>query len=132
MSVVLETDEKKTYPKIARELFGERRLRHSATPSKMPRYTWNPLFPINHTEAMARDLTGRLRRESWLASKCRWFLNLQLEIFAAYRNWVRPRFNPDRETPGQLLGFVPRRLTLGHVLSWRQDWGARSLHPLAV
>ncbi len=132
VSVVLDTDEKKTYPKLARQLFGERRLHHSRTPSTLPRQTWNPLFPINHTEAMARDLTARLRRESWLVSKCRWFLNLQLEIFAAYRNWVRPRFNQDRETPGQMLGFVPRALTIGHLLSWRQDWGTRSLHPLAA
>lgn len=132
VSVVLETDEKVSYRALAIEAFGEERLQHSRTPSKLPRHTWNPLFPINHTEAMARDLTGRLRRESWLASKRRWFLNLQLEVFAAYRNFVRSRFNRDRKTPGELLGFVRRALTPGQLLSWRQDWGVLSLHPLTV
>lgn len=131
-SVLLETDEKSTYPALARQAFGAERLLHLRTSSRLPRHTWNPLFPINHTEAMARDLTGRLRRESWLSSKRRWCLNLQLEIFAAYRNLVRPRFNRDRKTPAQLLGFLPRRLAPGQLLSWRQDWGASSLHPLAA
>jgi len=131
-SVRLETDEKTTYASLARQAFAGHRLRHDRTSSKLPRHTWNPLFPINHTEAMARDLTARLRRESWLVSKCRWFLNLQLEIFAAYRNYVRPRFNRDRKTPAQLLEFTKRPLSLAQVLSWRQDWGNLSLRPLAA
>jgi len=131
-SVLLETDEKSTYPKLAREVFGEDRLLHSQTPSRLPRTSWNPLFPINHTEALARDLTGRLRRESWLVSKLRWFLNLQLELFAAYRNFVRRRFNRDEASPAQLLGIVDRRLRPGQLLSWRQDWRKCSIHPLAT
>ena len=55
--IVLRTDEKSTYPKIASKLFGER-LVHLTTPSTLARGTWNPLFPINHTEAVARDLNG--------------------------------------------------------------------------
>ena len=31
----------------------------------------------------------------------------------------------------QRLGFVERRLTEEELLSWRQDWGRSSLHPLA-
>lgn len=128
--VVLESDEKSTYPAIGRRVFGDR-LVHRQTPSRLARGTWNPLFPINHTEAMARDLIGRLRRESWLVSKCRWFLNLQLQIYIAYRNFVRPRFNKDRLTPGELIGWLRRRLTPGQVLSWRQDFGSDSGHPLS-
>ncbi|MEM7205937.1 MAG: hypothetical protein AAF628_37125, partial [Planctomycetota bacterium] len=93
--------------------------------------TWNPLFPINHTEAMARNLTGRLRRESWLVSKRRWFLNRQLALYCAYRNFVRPRFNRDRSTPAQLLGWLHRPLTANEVFSWRQDWGTLSGHPVS-
>ena len=128
--VVLQTDEKSTYPGLASGLFGDR-LVHLTTPSTLARGTWNPLFPINHTEAVARDLNGRLRRESWLVSKRRWFLNLQLHVYAAVRNFVRPRFNFDKETPAQLLGWLRRPLRLGEILSWRQDWGARSGHPLS-
>ena len=130
-SIVLETDEKSTYPVLAKEVFGEK-LVHTTTPSTAPRTTWNPLFPINHTEAVVRDLNGRLRRESWLVSKRRWFLNLQLQIYTAFRNFVRPRFNRDTQTPAQLLGWMPQPLTTHQLLSWRQDWGTRSGHPLTM
>lgn len=127
--VSLETDLKSTYGPLARGVFGEARLEHSQTASVLPRDVKNPLFPINHTEACMRDLNGRLRRESWLVSKTRWFLNLQLGLYCAYRNWVRPRFNRDGRTPGQLLGFVDRRLRVGELVGWRQDWGQRSPDP---
>jgi transposase-like protein len=129
--VRLSTDEKTTYPKAARRALGPRRVRHQRTSSELVRTTWNPLFPINHTEAMLRDLQGRLRRESWLVSKKRRYLDLALQLWMAYRNYVRRRFNFDKESPAQRLGFVPRRLRPGELLSWRQDWGRSSIHPLA-
>ena len=129
--VVLQTDEKTTYPRLAASLFGTRRLTHWRTSSKVPRNVWNPLFPINHTEAVARDLNGRLRRESWLVSKNRCYLNLQLHLYMAYRNFARPRFNYDRKTPAMLAGWLSDRLRLHQVLSWRQDWGRQSGHPLS-
>ena len=129
--VRLRSDEKTTYPSIANRVFGAERVTHQTTSSRLARGTWNPLFPINHTEAMARDLTGRLRRDSWLASKHRWFLSRQLEVFAAFRNLVRTRFNRDRATPAQMLGFTSRPLRVTELLTWRQDWRANSLHPLA-
>ena len=129
-TVVLETDEKSIYPTLARQVFGADRLVHVQTSSKLPRANWNPLFAINHTEAMVRDLLGRLRRRSWLVSKKREYLDLGLQLVMAYRNYIRPRFNTDDASPAQLLGFVSRRLTFTEALSWRQDWGERSLHPL--
>jgi len=131
MGVRLETDEKKAYPRLARRAFRGRSLRHLKSSSKLPRDVHNPLFPINHTEAMARDLMGRLRRESWLVSKKRECLDLHLQVYMAYRNYVRPRFNRDWLTPAQLLGVVQRRMRATQLLGWRQDWGARSIHPLA-
>ena len=130
-SVVFQSDEKLTYPSLAERAFGARRLLHETTNSKVPRWTWNPLFPINHTEAMLRDLMGRLRRDSWLVSKKAWCLDLHLQLFMSYRNYMRRRFNYDRKTPAQILGFVDRPLSAGQLLSWRQDWGLRSIHPLA-
>ena len=124
--VVLGTDEKSTYPKLARKAFEPTRLVHETTNSKLARCTWNPLFPINHTEAMLRDLTGRLRRESWLVSKKRRYLNLGLALWCAWRNLVRRRFNYDEESPAERLGFTERRLSEEELLSWRQDWGHRS------
>lgn len=125
--VALHTDQKSTYPGLAASAFGRDRLQHTTTNSKVARTKWNPLFPINHTEAMMRDLMGRLRRESWLVSEKRRYLDLGLQLFASYRNYVRRRFNTDEESPAQILGVVDRRLTFRELLTWRQDWGALSI-----
>lgn len=129
--VTLYSDEKLTYPGIAREVFGSSRLTHLRTHSKLARTTANPLFPINHEDARMRDMMGRLRRQSWLASKSRRFLDHALQVQMAFRNLIQSRFNFDRESPAQLLGFLPRRLRRGEALSWSQKWGRRSLHPLS-
>ena len=129
--VHLETDKKTVYARLARQAFGRARLRHRTTSSRLARTISNPLFPINQTEALGRDLIGRLRRESWLVSKKRRYLDLALQIFAAYRNYVRRRFNEDEFSPAERLGFVPRRLSEHELLSWRQDWAKDSIHPLA-
>lgn len=128
--VTLFTDEKSSYPGLARRAFGAQRLAHHTTNSRLARTTWNPLFPINHEDARLRDMLGRLRRQSWLVTKRRRWLDLVLQVQIAYRNLVRTRFNHDTASPAQLLGFVPRRLTKHEALSWRQEWGKRSLHPL--
>ena len=129
--IVLQTDEKPSYPAAARRSFGKDRLSHQQTNSQLARGTWNPLFAINHEEALMRDLMGRLRRQSWLVSKRRRYLDLALQVHIAYRNLVRKRFNTDSESPAQLLGFAPRRLTPHEALSWRQERGRDSVHPLS-
>jgi hypothetical protein len=132
-TVVLETDKKSTYPGIARTTFGAQRLTHNQTDSKLPRLPWNPLFPINQTEAMFRCHLGRLQRDSWLVSKAGWCLNLALHFFMADRNFVRKRFNRDEDvSAAQVLGLMERRLTVNELLSWRQDWRERSIVPGAV
>ncbi len=130
-TVLVDTDEKTTYPGLLREAFLGKHLVHRTTNSKLERNTRNPLFPINQTEAIARDLMGRLRRESWLVSKRRRWLDVALHVFIAYRNYVRRRFNTDEFSPAELLGFVPRRMTPGELLSWRQEAGRASIHPLS-
>ncbi len=127
----LQTDEKSSYPGLASAAFGADRLFHETTNSKVARATWNPLFPINHTEAILRDLMGRLRRQSWLVSKQRQYLDLHLQVHMANRNYVCRRFNFDDQSPAQRLGFVSRRIRPTELLSWRQDWGKRSGHPLS-
>ena len=132
--VLLQTDKKSSYCSIARATFGKDRLVHSRTDSKLARFAWNPLFPINHTEARLRDQLGRLRRESWLASKRGWCLNLALHFVIANNNFVRKRFNADESdvSPAQVLGLTERRMTVNELLSWRQDWRERSIMPGAI
>ncbi len=128
-TVTLKSDEKLSYPRLAKAVYGKKRLKHLKTNSRLARETWNPLFAINNEEAIMRDLMGRLRRESWLVSKKRRYLDLALQVHMAYRNLVRKRFNRDQQSPAQLLGFLPRRLRPLELLSWRQDWSERSIHP---
>lgn len=129
--VTVRTDEKPLYGPILRTHLG-RELEHQTTSSRAPRNTRNPLFVVNRAIAMARDNCGRLRKKSWLGSKRRERLHCQLHLFAAYVNFVRPRFNTDAadETPARLLNILPRALTPEELLGWRQDWRRRSIHPL--
>jgi len=129
VSVLLETDEKRTYPGYFHEAFAGLSRAHRTTSSKAPRGVGTPLFPINLTEAILRDHAGRVRRESWLVSKRRSYLNQHLALYAAWKNWVLPRFNRDKHAPGVLAGMAPRNLTMGEFLGWRQAWGKRSSGP---
>jgi transposase-like protein len=130
----LHTDEKASYATIAKELFGDR-VEHGTTSGRAPRTQHNPLFAINTTMAMTRDNNGRLRRRSWLVSKRGRYLRRQMHVFTAYRNYVRKRFNHDKErkvTSAFVLGLIERDLRPEDVLRWRQDWGDRSPHPLSI
>lgn len=129
----LVTDAKATYATQCRRRFGGR-VAHRTVSSKLARTELNPLFAINHTDAMMRDNTGRLRRRSWLVSKRGRFLRLQLELFTAYRNWVRRRRNvdPPHLTPGVAMSLCERNLTVPELLAWRQDWRLRAIHPASV
>lgn len=131
VKLTLFTDEKTTYPVLAKAAFGEKLTAHHTTSSELARTTWNPLFPINHEDARMRDIMGRMRRQSWLVSKRREYLDLALHVHAAHRNYVRPRFNGEKVSAAQMLGFVHRRMTLAELLSWSQCWGKRSPHPLS-
>jgi transposase-like protein len=130
---VLLCDEKSSYRTLCGQVFGDRvQLRTSS--SRLRRDTHNPLFAINLTDAMLRDNCGRLRRHTWLVSKLARWLRRQLDLFAAYRNWHRPRTNRDPEhySPGVALGLIDRSLAIAELHSWRQDWSDRSIHPASV
>jgi transposase-like protein len=128
----IQTDMKRSYPGLIRKAFGAGRpIAHGKTESTRTRDISNPLFAINQTEAIARDLMGRLRRQSWLVSKKRRYLDLALPMFMTWRNLVRRRFNYDLRSSAEVLGFVRRRMREEELCSWRQDWGRQSIHPLA-
>jgi transposase-like protein len=132
-ALTLRTDEKRSYRAIARRLLAPR-VMHLTTSGRAPRNQHNPLFAINVTIAMTRDYCGRLRRRSWLVSKKKERLQNHLDIYTAYRNYVRRRFQRDErhETAAMLLGLLPRNLTFGETIAWRQDWGGCSVHPLCA
>ncbi|MCB9906080.1 MAG: hypothetical protein H6830_00005, partial [Planctomycetes bacterium] len=47
-TVLVQTDEKQTYPGLLRGAFGAARVIHEQTSSRLARTVANPLFPINH------------------------------------------------------------------------------------
>lgn len=132
-AATLITDEKSAYGRQRRRRFLQQ-VAHQTVPSKLPRTVYNPLFAINLTDAMMRDNNGRLRRRSWLVSKRGRCLGLQLELFAAYRNWHRRRHNddPENRTPGVVLQLCRRSLAIAELVAWRQDWRLMSVHPASA
>lgn len=113
------TDEKSSYAKLLRELFGGRCV-HLRTPSTRRRDVSNPLWPINHTLARVRDNVSRLVRETWAAAKLRRWLAGQLAIWVCYRNYVRGRTNRQQgTTPAMALGVQSRRWQVRQLLEWR-------------
>ncbi len=71
-------------------------------------------------------------RRSWLFTKKRHFLNQHLQLVICYRNYERPRFNKDKESPAQMLDLFDRRLSKDEILGFRQDWSPRSVHPVSL
>jgi hypothetical protein len=118
-SVAIETDRKASYGATLRRLFGERLL-HSRIHSRVRRTYENPLFPINHTMAMARDGISRLVRRNWGASKKRERLEWHGWIWAAWRNYVRGITNEaPRVTPAMVAGAATRRWSVSQMCAWR-------------
>jgi hypothetical protein len=117
--LVLETDRKATYAGIVREQLGEEAV-HARTSSKRKRDYWNPLFPINHTLAMARDGISRLVRRTWGTSKLRERLGWHAWIWAVWRNYVRGITNhAPKVTPAMAAGVAGRRWNVARLCAWR-------------
>ena len=117
--IVIETDQKTSYASLVKKLFGER-ARHWRHSSRLPRTTSNPLWPINHTLARLRDGISRLVRETWAASKLRERLKYHLDVWVAYRNYVRGRTNREPLTPPAIkLGVCKQRWSVRELLTWR-------------
>jgi hypothetical protein len=57
-----------------------------------------------------------------------------MQQFVVYRNYVRKRFNRDKEpdSPAVHLQLIPRSLTIADAIRWRQHWGLLSIHPLSL
>ncbi len=121
--VPLDSDRKASYRRIARRLLGGR-LRHLTHDAAAPRNRLNPLFPINHSNAMLRYGLARLRRRSWCVTKRRIWLERALDMYTAWFNYCRGITIRTRTSPAQALGLAKRRLAIREWLSWRQDWHA--------
>jgi len=119
-SIDLQTDKKKTYRSIARDLFKKRMGYHMTAASTEPRIHGSLLFPINQTLAMMRDGVSRLVRRSWGNAKKRQSIDRHLWIWMAWRNYLRGiTVTNVKETPAMVVGAMDRKLRRGEFLRWR-------------
>ena len=127
--VVLESDRKPTYGALCRRLLHKDVL-HRTHDSRARRDRANPLFPINHTNAMLRYCLARLRRRTWCVTRSRRWLQHALDLYAAWFNYCRGITIKTQVSPAQSIGLAVRKLKPAEWLSWRQDWhnAGRILH----
>ena len=120
-TVVLESDRKGSYHRIGTRLLGSR-LVHRTHSSRTRRNRANPLFAINHTNAMLRYCLARLKRRTWCVSRRRGWLQFALDMYAGWFNYCRGITIKTRVSPAQAIGLAVRKLRPTEWLSWRQDW----------
>ena len=78
----------KTYfPKAKHLPFKSRRARDYGM-GELKKGGFDPLFPVNHSSARARDLVKRLSRKTWCTTKKTKALEWHLDIFIAYNNLI--------------------------------------------
>ena len=117
----VQTDEKKLYRPVLREVFGHQ-IRHQWVNSKAVRNRNNLLFPINNTLAQTRDNLGRLVRRNWGHSKKERNLGWHLWVWILYRNYVREITNQERgESSASATGVARKRLAARELLQWKEE-----------
>lgn len=119
--VGFESDRKPSYGRLARELFGPL-IQHQTHDSRRRRDRSNPLFPINHMNAMLRYGLARLRRRTWCVTRLRGWLQTALDMYAGWFNYCRGITIRTSVSPAQAMGLAQRKLEAAEWLSWRQDW----------
>ncbi len=122
-AVLLQSDQKRTYPTECRRATFGRPFVHKTISSRERRDYRNLLFPINHTLAMMRDGMSCLVRRNWASAKSIRGLERHAAIWTVYRNYVRGVTIKTKTTPAQAAGVCERRWSLKEVLRWR--WPSR-------
>ncbi|MEZ4385990.1 MAG: hypothetical protein R3D98_00140 [Candidatus Krumholzibacteriia bacterium] len=116
--MTIHSDDHKAYPRAIRNLRCQ--IRHLVTSSKDIRNRINKLFEINLLDLLIRHWEAEHKRETIAYAKRRNCAAYKLAIFLVLRNYVKTqRVRKSRQTPAQLLGVCPRRLTVDEVLARR-------------
>lgn len=93
-SAVLKSDESPHYPEAVKEHFPDcehrtfkSRRACAAGQGELKKAVFDPIFSINHTNAMLRANINRLIRRTWCTTKKPERLAAHLAIYAAYHNF---------------------------------------------
>ncbi len=118
-SVELHTDQHHDYPRAIRRL-KDVRVDHRTISSRASRTPENPLWPINHLDALIRHSGSDHKRETIAYSKRRQSSIERLFVFLVWRNYVKWFSERRRDgTPAMKLGLTPRRSSVEQILSAR-------------
>jgi len=123
--LVLHTDYHYAYREALRNI--GKGVVHYVTPSKVARNYKNRLFAINHTDMLTRHHLADFKRETIAFAKDPISMLESFAIFAAHKNYMRPRFlkrhardeRAHLESPAMRLGFTNR------ILSFREFFQGR-------
>jgi hypothetical protein len=117
--VTLRSDEHQAYPMAIRRLKG-REIEHERTSSKEIRTTHNPLFPVNLADLLLRHSSANHKRETIAFSKRRQGALYRAAIWIVWRNYIKSRSeNRRNSSPAELMGIIPKRLTVEAILAKR-------------
>jgi hypothetical protein len=125
---IVHSDEHRAYPPAIRAV--ECRIRHITTPSKKPRTSRNPLFPVNELDLLIRHSQANHKRETIAFSK-RWQASAErLSVLQVWRNYIKwRREKRPGQTPAMLKGLLDARVTVRELLSQRLFPGRIGLPP---
>ena len=116
--MTIHSDDHKAYPKAIENL--QCQVIHVVTSSKEIRSRFNKLFEINLLDLLIRHCEAEHKRETISYSKRRNCAAYKLAIFLVQRNYIKTkRVRHSRQTPAQLLGVCPQRLTVPELIARR-------------
>jgi hypothetical protein len=119
-SVEIRSDEHKAYPRALRMVSGLRVRRHQVTPSKHPRTSWNPLFPVNLLDLLIRHCCANHKRETIAFSKRRQAAAERMAILQVWRNFMKPFSEKRRDaSPAERVGLLKGKLEVEELLKER-------------
>jgi transposase-like protein len=117
--VILRSDEHPAYIQAVNRI-RNRVIRHETTPSRAPRTTGNPLFPVNLADLLLRHSSANHKRETIAFSKRRQGILYRAAIWVVWRNYIKCCSENRRDAPpAQNLGMIDRALTVADVLRQR-------------
>ena len=118
-ALVLHSDEHHDYPRAFKAV-PHLSIDHRTVSSKDPRTPANPLFASNLIDLLIRHSGANHKRETIAFPKRRQMAIWRLNLFAAWRNYVKwTSERKHKETPAMKLGILDRRLTLEEMLKKR-------------
>ena len=125
--LVLYSDRHFQYRRVVEEDLRQKNICHIKISSKIHRNYQNPLFAVNNIDLQARHNLAAFKRETIAFSKHEIAMQDSFNLYAAYRNYMRPKFwgthrsDPmsSKKSPAMELGITEKILSFAEFFSER-------------